>query len=287
MKTPFVRITFTLFVTVLAATGVSVTAAADSGLPWGANVRATNEVPREIEDVGIDEHLGAQLDTTLAFKDDSGKAVNLKTYLDEGKPIILSPVYYECPNLCNLHLNGMFDALKQLQWNPGKEFNLVAISIDPNETFKDAAAKKAVYMKFFGRPSTAEGIHFLTGTDESVKKIMKQVGFRYHWDPVTKQWAHTSGAMVVTPTGLISRYLYGISFEPKMLRLSLVEASNGRIGELMDKVLLFCYHYDPNRKGYAFYAYNLMRVGAGATVLLLGVFVVPYWMRQKKLRRNV
>lgn len=271
-------------IALLAATGLLSLAQpvfADGGLPWGSR-KSSNEVPNEIKDVGINEHLGSSLDPNLTFTDDNGKVVKLGDYFNQKKPVVLSPVYFNCPNLCNLHLNGITAAFKELKWTIGKEFIAIAVSIDPQEDHTLAAAKKETYIKEYGRPEAKEGWHFLTGTKSQVEKLTSQLGFKYKWDEQTSQWSHSAMAGVITPQGVISRYLYGVVFSEKTLRLSLVESSNGLVGQLIDKVVLFCFKYDPARKTYAFYAYNLVKVGAALTVIVLGFVLFSFWMRQRR-----
>jgi protein SCO1 len=242
--------------------------------------KLSTEVPEPLKGIGITEHLGEKVDLSMKFTDESGKEVILGKFFTDHKPVLLSLVYYGCPNLCSFYLNGVMDVMKQVTWKAGDEFKMVVVSIDPSETPELAKTKKANYIKEYGQLGEW---HFLVGTEANVKALAKQVGFGYRWDNESKQWAHSAAAMVLTPGGEISRYLYGIMFDPQTLRLSLVEASKNKIGSLMDKVLLFCFRFDPHAKKYSFYAYNLMRASAGMTVLLLALFMVPYWRRQKAL----
>ncbi|PIT99590.1 MAG: SCO family protein [Bdellovibrionales bacterium CG10_big_fil_rev_8_21_14_0_10_45_34] len=250
------------------------------GLPWSGQ-KAASEKPAAIEDIGIEERLGETIDRNLQFTDDRGRQVTLGQYFDGTKPTLLSLVYYSCPNLCNFHLNGLLEGLKELKWNVGEQFNLVTVSIDPNETPELAAKKKENYLKAYGRADSAEGWNFLVGKEDHVKALASQVGFKYKWDPIGQQWAHGAAAFVVTPSGVISRTLFGIAFPETLLRLSLVEASEGKVGSVADKILLFCFHYDPAQRGYAFYAFNIMRAAGAVTVLVLGFFLVGFWRKQK------
>jgi protein SCO1/2 len=262
---------------------LSLTAQAhENNTPWRTVPTASNEVPVALEDVGITEHLGEAIDLTTTFKDETGQTVELNRYFSGHKPVLLSLVYYGCPGLCNFHLNGVTDALKELDWNLGKEFEMVVISIDPSEDPEMATQKKSSYVKALGRDQAASGWHFLTGKKENIEKIASQVGFRFHWDKLSKQWAHTSAMYVLSPLGKISRYLYGIQFDPKTVRLSLVEASQGKTGTVLDHLILYCFQYDPNRKTYAFYAYNIVRAGGGIAGLALLALLIPTWLRERR-----
>ncbi|MBX9766748.1 MAG: SCO family protein, partial [Bdellovibrionales bacterium] len=182
----------------------------------------------------------------------------------------------------NFHLNGVVETLKKMDWIPGQEFELLAISIDPKETPELAAAKKASYMKLYDRPDAAKGFHFMVGDQANITALTSQVGFGYKWDEGSRQWAHSSAAIFLAPTGMITRYLHGISFSEKTFRLSLVEASEGKIGAIIDKVVLFCFQYDPAQRGYALYAYNIVRGGAAMAVLALGFYFFVFWRRQRE-----
>ncbi len=247
--------------------------------PWATMGLPSDQKPQELEDVGIDEKLGQPLDTSLSFVDDNGQKVQLSQYFSKGKPVILSLVYFNCPSLCNLHLNGLNDSFKQLDWPVGEKFEVVSVSINPKEDAALAKDKKAAYLKEYGRDNVAHGWHFLTGTEDQIKKLADNVGFKYKYDKESKEYLHTSAAIVITPDGKISRYLHGVVFEPKTLRLSLVEASNGQIGEFVDHFMLFCFKYDPNKRTYAFFAYNIMKIGAGLTVLAMFAFFFNAWKR--------
>jgi protein SCO1/2 len=246
-----------------------------------------DRLPKELNDIGITEHLGATLSAKdLHFKDDQGKDVVLSDYLVGGKPIILTLVYYECPNLCNLILNGLTDSVKELnqtlKWTPGKQFDIVAVSINPHEKPDLAAKKKAAYLKAYGNPESAGGWHFLTGEDSQIKKLASQVGFGYRYDAEAQQYAHASAIYVVTPEGKISRYLYGIEFPAKDLRLALLEASHGRIGTVIDRFLLFCYRYDPKTRKYSVMINRVMDAGVAGTVLVFGGYLAVFWLKERR-----
>lgn len=244
--------------------------------------RAANTVPPELKDVGITEKLGNSLSLdTFAFKDETGAEVKLSQFFGK-KPVILTLVYYGCPNLCNYLLNGLVDSMKPLAWTPGKEFDIVTVSIDPTENAKLAQAKKTSYLESYGRPSAAFGWHFLTGSEDQIKKLAGEVGFGYRYDDQEKQYAHSAAIFVLTPQGKISRYLYGIQWAEKDLRLALLEASSGKIGTIVDRLLLFCYRYDPHTRKYSIYLTKVMQAGSAGTILVFGGYLAVFWRRQRE-----
>lgn len=245
--------------------------------------KVSTEVPAELENVGITEHLGRKINLGLEFTDDQGQKVTLAKYFDGRRPVLLSLVYYGCPNLCSFHLNGVTKTLKKMDWSLGHEFDMVVVSIDPQENAELAGKKKLAYLDSYGRQESAKGWHFLTGSEDSIRKLAAQVGFAYKWDEKSEQWVHSAAAYVMSPTGTISRYLYGIDFSDKTLRLSLVEAADNKIGTLMDRVLLYCLHYDPAGRTYSFYLFGIMRVAAALTVVILAVVLARFWWRQRRL----
>jgi protein SCO1/2 len=242
-------------------------------------------VPDELQGIGVTEHLGDQVAVAGArFKDETGRDVSLADFFHAGRPVVLSLVYYGCPNLCTFQLNGMVEALKKLAWTPGKEFELVNVSIDPREKPELAAAKKAAYLAEYGRPEAASGWHFLTGTEEQVRKLAAQVGFGYRFVKEENQFAHAAAAYVLTPDGKISRYLYGITYPIQDLRLSLVEASSGKVGTVVDRLLLFCYRYDPHTRRYSLYLERVMQAGCGGTVIAFGGYLSLFWRRERRFK---
>jgi protein SCO1/2 len=244
-----------------------------------AQVAGANTLPRELEDVGIDEKLGAQVDLNLAFTAEDGRPRELSEFFRKGRPVILNLVYYSCPMLCNLVLNGQTAALRELKWTPGNEFEVVTVSIDPTETFNLAQLKRAAYLESYGRG--ASGWHFLTDHQGNVRKLAAQVGFNYRWDEKTGQYAHAAAIMILTPDGKVSRYLYGIQPNPRDVRLALVEAAKERFALTLDRVLLYCFHYDPQARSYVLFATNLMRAGGVAVVLALGAVMLRLWRRER------
>jgi protein SCO1/2 len=241
-------------------------------------------LPASLVDVGIDEHLGEQVPLDAKFKDDEGKDVELGAYFKPGKPVLLNFAYYQCPMLCNLVLKGMLEGMKKLTWTPGKEFEVVTISIDPRETQSLAAAKKQSHIEALGKPDAAAGWHFLTGDEKQIKRVTKAIGFKYQYLRNTNEFAHAAGIFTISPAGKISRYLYGVEFKHKDLRLALLDASEGRALSIGEKIEMFCYRYDPNAKGYVLFARNFMKGGGYVVALGLFLFLGTLWRRE--LKRN-
>ncbi len=242
-------------------------------------------VPPELEGVGVTEHRNAAVPLELSFRDELDHTVKLGDYFQPGRPVLLTLNYYRCPMLCTLQLNGLVEALKALDWTPGRQFEIVTVSFDPLETAKLAEAKKQNYLGEYGRPGAGAGWHFLTGNKENIAALTGAVGFGYRWNEDRQQYVHVAAMIVCTPEGRISRYLYGVMFEPRTLRLTLAEASQGTIGSALDQVLLYCFHYDADRGRYAPAARRIMRVGGLATVLLLGGMLTMFWGRETRRRR--
>jgi protein SCO1/2 len=241
--------------------------------------------PPTLQNVGIEQHLDAQLPPDLAFRDETGQAVKLGGYFGK-KPLILDLVYYSCPMLCGESLAGLTSAMRLLKFDAGKEFDVITVSFDPRETAELAAAKKADYVKRYGRPGAAFGWHFLTGSAESINALTRAVGFQYQYDANLNQFAHATAIMVLTPQGRISRYFYGVDFPPKDLRMGLVEASQGKIGNAVDQILLYCYHYNPATGKYGAVIVNVLRLAAAATILILGGFLLIMLRLERSLPRR-
>ncbi len=226
--------------------------------------------PELLKQVGLDQKLNQTIPLNLTFRDENGAPVQLAQFFGQ-KPVILTLVYYNCPMLCTQVLNGVESGLKELQMDIGKQFDVVTISIDPTESHVLAKVKQEMYVGMYGRPGAAQGWHFLSGDEPQIKQLADAVGFRYAYDPDTKQFAHVSAIMLLTPEGNISRYFYGIQYPSRDLRLGLVEASEGKIGTPVDQVLLFCYHYDPATGKYGLLISHVIQAGGALTVLILGV----------------
>jgi protein SCO1 len=237
-------------------------------------------VPMMVQGVGIDQNLNAQLPLELTFRDETGQTVRLGQYFRD-KPVVLALVYYDCPGLCDLILNGLSHAMEQISLNVGTDYQVVTVSFNPKESWQLATAKKANYLEKYQRPGAKEGWHFLTGDEPAIKSLADTVGFHYKYDPISKQFAHASAIYVITPEGRIARYFYGIEYKPRDFRLGLVEASANKIGSPADQVLLFCYHYDPTTGKYGMAITQVTRVLGTATVLLLGGFVFIMLRRER------
>lgn len=238
---------------------------------------------QELKNVGIEEHRGAQLDLSLKFTDENGQIVTLAQYFGSShQPVIISPVYYSCPGLCNFHLNALTDSMKELDWTLGEKFKALAVSFDVREDSKVALKKKEAYLKVYGRPAAEKDWHFLTGDEASVKAMMATLGFKYKWDDETNEWAHASSAIIVTPDGKISRYLPGLQIDPKDLKLALNEASAGKIGTFVDQLVLYCFQYNPHQSKYTLYAFNIMKLGGALMVLVLALWLLPIWIRSRR-----
>ena len=254
------------------------TATAQPGVPqpssplYGARPHSgdvSTGLPAAVKEVGIDQRLNEQVPLDAVFKDEQGREVRLGEYF-KGKPVVLALVYYSCPMLCNQVLNGMLSSVRQVPFNAGEEFQIVAVSFDPRETPQLATAKKQTYVKAYNRASGEAGWHFLTGDAANIKRVTDAVGFRYKWDDKTNQFAHASGMFVLTPEGRLARYFYGIEYRPRDVRLSLVEASQNHIGTPVDKLMLYCYHYDPATGTYVGAAVmNVMKVAGVITIGLI------------------
>jgi protein SCO1 len=248
------------------------------GLPaMNTSMGQVDSTPNVLKHVGILQHLNYQLPLNLTFTDDTGKLVPLSTYF--GKvPAIFLLVYYRCPMLCSEELEGLTSALKMINFRPGKDFNIVVISIDPTETSAMAAAKKAEYLKMYGHPETADGWHFMTGTQANIDAITKVVGFEYVKlkVPGTKlhQYAHASALEIVTPEGKLAQYYMGVEYSPKDMLLGLDEASNDKIGSPVDNILTYCYHYDPLTNTHDLIVSRVIEMGAIFTILILGGFML-------------
>jgi protein SCO1 len=242
-------------------------------------------VPAMVQGVGIDQNLNAQIPLELRFKDENGQSVRLGQYFRE-KPVVLALVYYECPGLCDLILNGLTHAMEQVSLNVGSDYDVVTVSFNPKETWQLANAKRANYIEKYNRPGAGKsqveaGWHFLTGDEPAIKSLADTVGFHYNYDPINKQFAHASAIMVLTPEGKIARYFYGIDYNPRDFRLGLVEASANKIGTPADQVLLFCYHYDPMTGKYGMTVKRVTQVLGTATALGLFGFVFIMLRRER------
>ena len=244
---------------------------AQPGVP--APAPGASGLPTPLREVGFDQNIGASLPLELEFRDETGAAVRLAQYFGT-RPVLLSLVYYECPMLCSMALNGLVSSLRALDLEPGQDFDIVTVSFNPREGAALAAAKKANYVAAYDRPQAAASWHFLTGDSLAIRQLTETVGFRYTWDEKTQQYAHASGLIVVTPNGQLARYFFGIEYSSRDLRLGLVEASAGKLGNVVDQALLFCYRYDPESGTYAAAALNLVRAGGAVTVVAIAALIL-------------
>ncbi len=247
---------------------------------------SASTVPDELKGVGVTEHLKAQVPLSLEFTDESGKTVKLADYFQADRPVILTLNYYSCPMLCTLQLNGLTEGMKGLSWGPGQEYEVVTVSINPLETYQLAEAKKKTYMKELQRPSAGAGWHFLVGRQDEISKLADAVGFGYRFDKKTGQFNHVAALTLLTPDGHIARYLYGIDYPSKTLKLALLEASQGKIGSTIDKIILYCCRYDPTSRRYTPVARNIMRLGGSFTAVGLALVLGTLWVRDRRRHKN-
>jgi protein SCO1/2 len=254
------------------------------GAALSLKAQTTSQVPPPLKGVGIDEKVGQSVDLGLEFTNEKGYQQPLKDFFKAGRPVLLNLVYYNCPMLCNLLLNGQVDVLRKIPWTPGNEYEIVTVTINPSETFDLARAKKQTYLAGLEKPEAAAHWHFLTDYADNAKKLADQLGFRYKWDARQQNYAHTAAIMFLSPTGKICRYLYGIKFKPLDVRLALTEASQEKFKFSVEKILLLCYHYDPKAGSYTAFAVNVM-TGGGTLVLVLMVFFIWRLFRAEQKRK--
>lgn len=244
--------------------------------------QAPDKLPPELEGVGLTEKLGEPLPLDLSFTDENGKPVTLRDYFSSGKPVILNLGYFGCPMLCGLVMNGMTDAMRDLSLTPGTDYTVLSISFDPSETHTLARVKKQNYIRELGKPEAARGWHFLTGSEGNIKAVTDAAGFGFKWIEARREFAHPATIIVLTPDGKLSRYLYGTTFPAQTLRLSLVEAAEGKIGTTLDQFLLFCFQYDSDQHRYAIAAMNFMRLGGFITMVAIGSWIFVALRRERR-----
>jgi protein SCO1/2 len=232
-----------------------------------------------LADVGIEEHLGAALPRDLTFRDHTGSSVKLDTFFDGHRPIVVSLMYHRCPMLCSVVLDALARALKDVPWSVGREFDVVTISIDPRDSVDAAVRKRAQILERYGRADAERGWHFLIGDEAPIARVADALGFRYRWDREQQQYAHPAAIFLVTPEGRVARYLYGVDFAPHDLRLGLLEASEGRVVSTVERLLLFCYHYDATGRRYALTVSRVLRLGGAVLFLVLVVALIVLWRR--------
>jgi protein SCO1/2 len=253
------------------------------GMPQEAPAPASSETPKPLENVTFEQRLDTRLPLDTPFKDESGRDVTLGEYFGK-RPVVLAFVYYSCPMLCTQILNGVSSSLKAMPFTVGEDFDVVYVSFDHRETPQMAAEKKAAQLEDYHQSATAAGWHYLTGSEDAIARVTSAAGFSYRWDEASGQFAHVSGVVVATPDGRLSRYFYGVEYSPKELRMALVESGQGKIGSVIDELLLYCYHYDPATGQYGVIAMNVVRLGGAVTVILLGGFI---WAMRRRDNRVV
>jgi protein SCO1/2 len=239
-----------------------------------------SQVPAALREIGFDQNLDQPVPLDVTFRDERGATVRLSDYFGR-RPVVMVFAYYDCPMLCTQVINGLSSALGVLSLKPGQDFEIVTVSFNPADTPASASAKKAIYLERYKRDGAAAAWHFLTGDQPSIDRLTRAAGFRYVWDATTRQFAHPSGIIVLTPDGRLARYLFGIEYGPRDLRYAIVEASDGRVGNVADALLLYCYHYDPMNGRYGLVVMRALRLAGAATVLALVLFVVVMIRRER------
>lgn len=289
MKLPRLFALITAMTLVITAAAPAARAGAQPASPMARGIEAKpvdNTLPKELGGVDIVDKPGAEVPRDARLRDQEGREVTLGHYLDAGKPLVLVLAYYQCPMLCSMVLNGVLNAMKATAWTAGKEYRVLVVSFDPRDTVEVAKQKRDSYVGAYGRDVGERGFDFAVGDEANVRRIADAVGFGYRWDEATTQFAHAAGAFVVTPEGRLSRTLYGVTFPETTLRLALVEAGQGTIGTTLDRVILFCFHYDPKEGSYVVATWRLMRAGGALTVLLLGALLFRHWRNERSGTRE-
>ncbi len=251
-----------------------------------AGAQPAGQLPAALEEVGVTEHLGDYIQRDLVFQDEQGRKVSIGSYLTGQKPVLLNLVYHSCPMLCNLVLDGLTKSLRESDWVPGQEFDIVTVSFSSREGPDLAAAQKEKYLSILGKPEAAGGWHFLTGSEAAIQALARSVGFQFHWVEAQQQFAHPAVLIFLSGEGKITRYLYGLDYPTRDVRTALVEASQGEVGNTIDKIILYCFQYDPQANSYVPHAINIMKLGGLLTVLALGAVLAVFWRRERKTTRG-
>ena len=287
-KDLFAQNTFRVFrvlVCVVSVAWSNVATAQMTGAPTAGYKRepgmASSAVPTALRDIGFDQHLDQPIPLDVPFRDESGRTVRIGDYFGH-RPVVLLFAYYDCPMLCTQVINGLSTALNVLSLAPGKDFEIVTVSFNPRDTPDTAQAKKSVYIEHYKQAGAAAAWHFLSGDQRSIDRLTKVAGFRYAWDAETEQYAHPTGVIVLTPDGRLARYLFGIEYSPRNLRYAIVEASAGKVGNPVDQLLLYCYHYDPMTGRYGLVVMRTIRVAAAGTLFALGGFILVMVRKDKR-----
>jgi protein SCO1/2 len=247
-----------------------------------AVAQVPGEIPDELANVDIVERLGETVSPEIALVDSDGRTVTLAEYFDGERPTVLAFVYHNCPMLCSLILDGMTAAMTEAGLDLGEDYRALAVSFDPRDTPARAAEVKERYLRRFDDADAAESFHFLTGTQENIDRITDEIGFGYEWNERQQEFAHTAALYFLSPNGTITRYLYGIEFQPQDVRTALLEASDGRVGSPLDRLILYCFQYDPDANSYVLSAQRAMKVGGLLTIVLLGGFLLLFWRRESR-----
>lgn len=256
-------------------------------VPLSERVDRSDPVPQQLQGVDVKEQLGRELPRSLGFRDASGRSLVLGELFDGRHPVILTLNYSNCPMLCSLQLNGLVTGLKEVEWGINQDYRIVTVSLDPNEPAELSLRTQNRYLTQYGRPEARGGWHFLSGSEANVKAYAEAIGFSYRYDEQRKEYAHPAAIALASPDGRIMRYLYGLEYSPKTVRLSLVEASEGRIGSTLDRLILYCFHYDATEGRYAPVARRLMQLGGGGFVALLAGFLIALSRADAKRRRRL
>lgn len=249
-------------------------------LPTDSVAQLNKQKPKNIQDVGVTEQLGQQIPLNLRFANAEGDSITLQELFKDGKPVLLNPVYYECPQLCSMIKEAIFKGVKDLKWNPGTDYNIVTFSFDPDEDTQLAAENKQQYINKLGRDGAEDGWHFLTGNKENIQQLTEAVGFNFN-RLENGQYAHGAAIIFLSPDGTITRYLYGLKFDEFNMRNALYEAADGEIGSTAEQVLLYCYQYDADSNSYVPVAWRIMKLGGFATMIILGIFLGFMWIRYR------
>ncbi|NGP77137.1 SCO family protein [Balneolaceae bacterium YR4-1] len=254
--------------------------------PISAEAQLNKQKPKDVQDVGIEEHLGDKIPLDLMFATSEGDSVTLASLMKGDKPVLLNPVYYECPMLCSMVIEAVYSGVSDLKWTPGDEYNIITFSIDPEEDSKLAASTKDSMITKLGRDNAREGWYFLTGNEKSIRTLTEAIGFKYKKVEEQDQFAHSAAIMFLSPDGTLTRYLYGIEFDEFNLRNALYEAADGEVGSVTERVLLYCYQYDPDSNSYVAVAWRIMQLGGFATALILGIFIGLLWLKEKNSKND-
>ncbi|MBC8141728.1 MAG: SCO family protein, partial [Armatimonadetes bacterium] len=240
-------------------------------------------------DVKFDQKLDAQISLSNTFRDESGATVELKKYFNTGKPVIVLMPFYKCPGVCGAMLDGVLKTVadKRNKYKIGRDYQVVTVSIAPKETPELAAAKKKEYLSLLGVPGAETGWHFLTGDEANIRKLADEIGYKYKYDPKTDDYAHASGIILATDKGRVSRYFYGVEYPAGQMKLAMTEAGKGKIGTPVDQVILFCYHYDPQKGTYGIAIFRVIQIACFSTMALLGMFIVPALIKDAKTPKVV